>query len=281
MGKIIDMHVHPNTEEYWRSGGKYLERAASYFGLKVKVQTIEEMAEEFRALNIMGVLLAWDAETNTGLPPVSNDYIANAVQRFPDTFIGFASVDPWKGQRALAELDRAINELHLRGVKFHQSAQAFYPNDRRFYPLWEKCTELKVPVLFHMGMSGLGAGVPGGSGILLDYTCPIYIDHVAADFPGLTIIGAHPAWPWENEMLAVALTKSNVYMDLSGWSPKYLSPTIVQYANTLLKDRFVFGSDAPFIKPQKWLADFEKVAFKEEVRNLILYENARKILNII
>ena len=280
MEKIIDIHVHPNTTEYLRSGGKYVQHAADYFGVAFETQTPEEMAEQYRALNAIGVLLAWDAETNTGLPPLSNDYIAGIAREFPDTFIGFASVDPWKGKQAEVELERAIRELGLKGVKFHPQAQAFFPNDRRFYPLWEKCVELGVPALFHMGTTAFGAG-PGGDGIRLKYSRPIpYIDDLAADFPELIIIGAHPAWPWQDEMIAVAMHKANVYIDLSGWSPKYFPPALIRYANTLLQDKCMFGSDGPFIKPERWLEDFAKADFKDSVRRKILYENARRVLNL-
>jgi len=168
----------------------------------------------------------------------------------------------------------------LRGVKFQQAAQGFFPDDRRFYPLWEKCVELGVPVLFHMGTTGYGGGVRGGHGIRLKYVQPIHIDDVAADFPELTIIGAHPAWPWQEEMLAICMHKANVYIDLSGWSPKYFPQSLVQYANTILKDKVLFGSDHPYIHPKRWLDDFERVAFKDEVRSKILIENAKRILKI-
>ncbi|MEW5945922.1 MAG: amidohydrolase family protein, partial [bacterium] len=135
MIKAIDVHVHPGTkEDIVDGGGKYLEAALNYFGKGVKTITEEELAEKYRSLNIMGVLVAWDAETNTGLPPLSNDYVAGIVGKYPDTFIGFASVDPWKGKAAIRELERAVRELGLRGAKFQQAALAFYPNDRRFYP---------------------------------------------------------------------------------------------------------------------------------------------------
>jgi hypothetical protein len=127
----------------------------------------------------------------------------------------------------------------------------------------------------------VGAGVPGGNGLKLSYGRPIpYIDDVAADFPNLTIIGAHPSWPWQEEMLAVAVHKTNVYIDLSGWSPKYFSPSLIQYANTLLQDRVLFGSDYPFLTPERWLADFEKAGFKPQVREKILLHNAKRLLKL-
>lgn len=280
--RAIDMHVHPGTREYLvDSGGKYIADALHYFHRHDAVVSVAEMAEYYRGLSIMAVLLAWDAETATGLPPVTNDYVAGVVKEYPDCFIGFASVDPWKGIVATRELTRAVRELGLRGLKCHPIAQAFYPNDRRFYPLWETCQGLGVPLLLHTGTTGVGAGVPGGNGLKLKYAQPIpYLDDIAADFPRLTIIGAHPSWPWQEEMLAVATHKTNIYIDLSGWSPKYFSPSLVRYANTILQDRVLFGSDYPFLTPERWLADFEQAGFKPEVREKILLGNAKRLLGL-
>ena len=137
----------------------------------------------------------------------------------------------------------------MRGFKFHPSVQAFYPNDRAAYPLYEAIEELGVPALFHTGQTGIGAGLPGGGGIRLKYSNPMHLDDVAVDFPDLPIIIAHPSFPWQDEALAVATHKPKVYIDLSGWSPKYFPPQLVQYANTLLKHKVLFGSDFPLITP--------------------------------
>ena len=162
----------------------------------------------------------------------------------------------WRYELAVRELERSVRELGLKGAKFHPGRQEFYPNDRRFAELFDTAANLGVPVLFHTGMLAAGAGTPGGRGQRLDYTRPIYLDHLAADFPSLTIIAAHPSWPWADEALAVARHKSNVFLDLSGYSPKYIPPQYVQFANTLLQDQMLFGSDYPFITPERWLADF-------------------------
>ncbi len=278
--RAIDMHVHPATKEYLvDAGGKYIADALSYFHRDDAIVSMAEMVAYYRKIDMKAVLLAWDAETATGLPPVTNDYVAQAVRDYPDVFIGFASVDPWKGRLAVAELERAVKELGLKGLKLHPIVQAFYLNDRRFYPLWETCSALKIPLLVHTGTTGVGAGVRGGNGLKLKYAQPIpYIDDIAADFPDLTIIGAHPSWPWQEEMLAIAVHKTNVYIDLSGWSPKYFSPSLIKYTNTLLQDRVLFGSDYPFLSPERWIADFKKVGFKPEIWDKILFENAKRLL---
>jgi uncharacterized protein len=195
-------------------------------------------------------------------------------------FLGFAGIDPWKGDLAVRELERSVRELGLKGAKFHPGRQEFYPNDRRFAELFETAASLNAPVLFHTGMMAAGAGTPGGRGQRLDYTRPIYLDHLAADFPGLTIIAAHPSWPWADEALAVARHKSNVFLDLSGYSPKYIPPQYVQFANTLLQDQMMFGSDYPFITPERWLADFEEAGFRPNVHQKILLLNARRALGL-
>ncbi|HEV8192680.1 MAG TPA: amidohydrolase family protein [Ktedonobacterales bacterium] len=280
MPRAIDFHVHlPITEFMDVAVGKYRAAVEQYFRREVKLLDSEEIAAYYAEQDMVGVLLAWDAETATGQKPLKNDTVADIVRRYPNQFVGFASVDPLKGDRAIAEIERAVRELGLSGAKFHPGVQAFYPNDRRYYPLFEKITELGVPALFHTGTSGLGANMPGGGGIKLDYTRPIYLDSLATDFPELTIIGAHPSWPWEQEMIAILQHKPNVYNDLSGWSPKYIVPALLHEAAGRLNAKFLFGSDYPFITPDRWLADFDKLeGWSDDARANLLWRNGARLL---
>lgn len=280
--KAIDVHTHPATAEYLLgSFGPIFERTSQHFRHQISVLTPDEMAEEYRSQGLKAVLSAWDAETTTGYPKTSNDHVAEIVKKHPGLYVGWASVDPWKGVEAIRELERAIKELGMRGAgEFHPIMQAFYPNDRKLYPLWEKCLELSIPVSFHTGTTGVGAGTPGGGGYKINYSHPRYIDELAADFPNLTIGACHPSIPWQDEMLAVAVHKGNVYLDLSGWSPKYFSPNLIRHINGPLKERCVFGTDYPWIKPEKWLADFAQLDIKDEARPKVLYENAIRILKL-
>jgi len=277
--RAIDIHVHvPDPPGHPAAMEK--ENMAGYFKAGDMPRSPQEMYEAYKALDLFGVIFAIDAETTSGVPYIGNDYIADVVKQYPDHFMGFASVDPWKGVLAIQELERSVKELGLRGLKLHPTTQAFFPNDTQFYPLWKKCAELGIPVLFHTGQTGVGARTPGGGGYKLKYAHPLLLDDVAADFPDLTIIMAHPAVPWQEEQLAVVLHKANVYMDLSGWSPKYFRPILTQYATSLLQDKVLFGSDYPVLKPERWLKDFETLEMKPEVRQKILLENARKLLNL-
>jgi hypothetical protein len=277
--KAIDVHVHvPAPAEHASTREK--EAMAGYFGAGEIPNTPEDMYNTYKAQDIFAVIFEIDAETTSGQPYIGNDYIASIVQKYSDQFIGFASVDPWKGKLALQELERSVKELGLRGLKLHPTTQAFYPNDTHFYPLWELAAALGIPVLFHSGQTGVGSGTSGGGGYKLKYSHPMLLDDVAADFPNLTIIMAHPAVPWQEEQLAVALHKGNVYIDLSGWSPKYFRPILVQYIRSILQDKALFGSDYPVIQPERWLRDFEKLDLKDEVRQKILVDNARRLLNL-
>ena len=154
--------------------------------------------------------------------------------------------------------------------------QGFYPNDRMAYPLYEAINDGGAIALFHTGQTGVGSGMPGGMGMRLKYSNPMYMDDVAADFPDLKIILAHPSFPWQEEALSVATHKPNVYIDLSGWSPKYFPPILVRYINSILQDKMLFGSDWPVITPDRWLADFAKLDIRDEIRPKVLKANARK-----
>jgi len=279
MLQAVDVHVHVPTEDFMeKTCGEYMASGLRLFGHGKRTFSVEEMAEEYEAAGVVGVLLGWDAETHTGLPPLPNDRVAEIVRRYPGRFIGFAGVDPWKGRAAIAELERAVRDLGLKGLKLMPAVQGFFLNDRRFYPLWEKCVELGVPILTHTGNTGLGAGCPGGLGLKLKYLRPIpHVDDVAADFPELTVIMAHPGWPWDQELLSVAMHKRNVYIDLSGWKPHYIPQQVLQFARTLLQDKCLFGTDYPIFRPQEHLEAFRSLGWEPEVLAKILKKNALKL----
>jgi uncharacterized protein len=277
----IDVHTHAEVGRAGEDGllPEWREAASKYFGSS-DLPTAEDVAAYYRERNMVAVIFTVDAESVTGRRAVPNEEIAEAAAANPDVLIPFASVDPNKGARGVEEARRLIRDHGMRGFKFHPNVQAFFPDDKAVYPLYEVIAEAGLPALFHTGHSGIGAGLPGGGGIRLKYSNPIHVDDVAVDFPELKIVLAHPSFPWQDEAISIALHKEQVYIDLSGWSPKYFPPQLVQYANTLLRDRVLFGSDYPLITPDRWLADFEQADFKDEVRPLILKENAARLLGL-
>ena len=237
------------------------------------------LADYYRSRKMACVVFTVD-ERLTGRPHVTNDDILAFAAANADIAIPFVSVDPTRGEAAVAEARRLVATGAVRGLKLHPPLQQFFPNDRLAYPVYEIFAEARLPVLFHTGHSGIGTGMPGGGGVRLKYGNPMHVDDVAVDFPDMPIILAHPSFPWQDEAISVCMHKPQVYIDLSGWSPKYFSPTLVQYANTLLKHKVLFGSDYPWITPDRWLADFDKIDIRDEVRPLVLKANAARLFGL-
>jgi len=276
----IDVHTHA-----WKSAlaveeapTESQEAMGRYFRYQPQHSTVPEMAEIYRKLRMAFVVFTVDSLRQKR--KITNEEIAELAHKHSDVAIPFASINPHRGKEGVAAAKRLIKDYKVKGFKFHPSEQDFFPNDRMAYPLYEAIAEAKLPALFHTGQTGVGAGTPGGGGIRLKYSNPMLLDDVAADFPDMPIVLAHPSFPWQDEALSVATHKPQVYIDLSGWSPKYFPAILVQYANTLLKDKILFGSDYPVMTPERWLADFDKLPIKPEVRQLILKENAAKLLGL-
>jgi predicted TIM-barrel fold metal-dependent hydrolase len=225
---------------------------------------------------VKAVLLAWDAETATGRPRVPNETVAAACRDYPDAFTGIGSVDPHKGEAAIAEVAN-IAALGLRGVKFHPSLQAFAPDDPAYWPVFAACEEHGLLTLFHTGTSGIGARQPGGQGIRIDYAHPLKLDAVAAAHPGLTVVAAHFGWPWHMDLIAVALHKTNVYIDISGWSPKRIPAEVMRELKGRLSGQFVWGSDFPFIAPERCLAELDELGIASPA---LLRDNAARVLRL-
>jgi predicted TIM-barrel fold metal-dependent hydrolase len=278
----IDVHVHAernHSESQDPVTTEILEAAARYFGGAPPQPSAREVADYYRERNMLAVVFTVDDEAGMGRKRLGNTEVLEAARANPDVLIAFGSVDPHKGKLGV-RMARELIDAGVRGFKFHPNTQAFWPNDRDFYPLYEVIAEAGLIALFHSGTTGIGAGMPGGGGVRLKYSNPMCVDDVAADFPALDIILAHPSFPWQEEALAIAVHKPNVYIDLSGWSPKYFPEILIQYTNTRLRNKMLFGSDFPLITPDRWLADFEKLPIKDDVRPLVLKQNAAKLLGL-
>ena len=179
-----------------------------------------------------------------------------------------------------AKRRKLVEEYGVKGFKFHPTVQGFDVTDTMAWPIYEVIAEYKLPAIFHSGHSGIGSGMRCGGGLRLQNSNPMLLEDVAIAFPDMQIVVAHPSWPWQDEAISLAMHKPNIWIDLSGWSPKYFPPQLVQYANTLLKDRILFGSDFPLITPDRWLKDFEEAGFKDAVKPLILKQNAMRLLGL-
>lgn len=278
----IDMHVHveKDADGCCALDQELLDASAAYFKSgDERTPTVEHLADYYRSRNIAAVIFTVDATTGLGHPALSSEAIAEQAAAHNDILIPFGSVDPLHSDAA-NRIKRLATDHGVRGFKFHPSLQGFEPNDTTYYPLYEQMEQLGLPAVFHTGQTGIGAGLPGGRGIKLRYSDPMLLDDVAADFPGLTVILAHPSVPWQDSAISMATHKANVFIDLSGWLPKYFPPQLVQAANGRLRHKVLFGSDYPVISPDRWQASFAELNMKPEVLPLIMKHNAAGLLGL-
>jgi predicted TIM-barrel fold metal-dependent hydrolase len=278
----IDMHVHIEIDDHGHLAlpPVLMEASAAHFRSEDRTPTLEAIADFYRERRMAAVVFTVDATTALGHPALDSAEIAAAAARHADVLIPFGSVDPLSGPAAIDRARRLVEESGVRGFKFHPSVQGFDPSDGRFADLWAAIEDLGVPVVVHSGQNGIGAGLPGGGGIKLAYSNPLLMDAVAADHPSLQVILAHPSVPWQDEANSMARHKTNIWIDLSGWSPKYFPDSLVALAGGALQDRVLFGTDYPLITPEKWLAAFEALPIDAGIHPKILKLNAARLLGL-
>jgi predicted TIM-barrel fold metal-dependent hydrolase len=279
----IDIHTHATVSTrnpHDEVAAAFDAAMAQYFKEAMPRLTIAETAAFYRERKMLAVIFSVDTERGNGQYRITNEEVAEECAQHRDVLIPFASVDPLRGKMGAREVRRLIKDYNVRGFKFHPSGQEFYPNDRACYHVYEAIAEAALPAIFHSGQTGLGAGMRGGGGVRLKYSDPMFLDDVAVDFPDIPIVIAHPSFPWQENALAVATHKPNVWIDLSGWSPKYFPEILIKYANGLLKKKMLFGSDFPALTPERWMADAEKSGLKPEVMPLLLKDNAVRLLRL-
>jgi len=249
-----------------------MEASVKYFRADVHRMGFQEAEEDLR---VQGV------KRYTLLPVPSRSFDAAKLNKAVYNYVsssniavGLAAVDPSEDP---GEHIRDALNMGLKGLKLHPNLQFVYPNDPRLRPVYKAIDDAGGVVLVHTGTSGIGGGLRGGGGFKLDYSRPIWVDGVAAEYTNASFILAHFGWPWVSEAIAISLQKANVYLDLSGWSPKYIPQEVWSYTNTLLQDRVLAGSDYPFIKPRRWLEEFAHVPLKEDVKEKVLHLNAERL----
>ena len=268
------MHVHLPTGD-WVCGcvGHYADSIERYFGSRPQPHSVEELVELYERLDLVGVLLGWDA----GGKELDNADIARICKDSDGRFVGFGSVDPNR-EDALERLAR-FPGLGLTGLKLHPTMQAFDPGDDRFLPFFDAAAELGLVLLTHAGTSGLGAGEPGGQGLRIDLARPILLDRIAARHPRMRIVLAHVGWPWHLEAVAMALHKSNVYLDISGWKYRYLPEEVRREIPRRLRGQFCFGTDFPMFSPEACLTELNRLELPEDVKQAVLHDNAAALLS--
>ena len=276
-----DFHVHPWTRSFMKKNGPIM-KACAFFKLDVErlPSSTEQLLREMDEAGVArSVILGQDTHATRNPRfknyTIKNDALAELAKKSDGRLVPFAGVDPNAGKESVRELKRAVKKLGMRGLKIHSSANSVYPNDRRkMYPIYEFCQESSIPILFHTGTTGLGD-------CEIKYSKPEFLDEVCQDFPDMRVVMAHFGWPWSDVAIAVALRNPNVFIDVSGWKPRYLPSNIMPYLNGILQDRFLFGTDYPMLRHKEWMDDFEanlRPRLKPGVADKLLRLNAQRVL---
>jgi uncharacterized protein len=279
--RIIDLHCYPGTREWIMAQGPYVDALAKYWNRTWAPKAEQAVLDEFTGAGVEAVLVALDLETTIATPPCTNEYVHAMWKRHPKRIIqAWGAVEPAKGEIAIRQARKAIRELGFIGLHFHPIMQHFAVNDPRYYPLFEELSAMGAAVMIDVGTTGMGAGMPGGMGARLRHAHPSAIDDLAADFPKLNIIMAHPGWPWVDETTAVALHKGNVFWEMSGWAPKYFPGNLKIDMRARLQDKIMFGSDYPSMPYERILREWGELGYKDEVMEKIMHKNAERVLGL-
>jgi uncharacterized protein len=278
--RIIDLHCYPGTKEWIACQGPYVEALAKYWKRDWSAKTENAVLKDFSDAGVEAVLVALDLETTIKTPPVTNEYVHAMWKRHPKRIIQcWGALEPSKSD-VLDEARKAIKQLGLLGFHFHPIMQHFAVNDRRYYRLFEEISALGAAVMIDVGTTGMGAGLPGGLGAKIRHAHPSSIDELAADFPNLRIVMAHPGWPWVEETTAVALHKGNVYWEMSGWAPKYFPASLKVDMRGRLQDKIMFGSDYPSMPYARILREWQELGYADAIMEKIYHQNAERVLGL-
>ena len=290
--RAIDMQVYCSTKKgALVKDPAMLARAQQFFKTETQVtlfKTEEQMADDLRKAGIKAVIcpptipLLPLQTRDIGEVRELHDYVAQLKRDYPDSILGsWVGVSPKWGIKGKKELERCIKDLGFFGVAACGALSGVPLNDKQWYPYYDMCAQARVPVKLWVGFLGLGAGLPGGGGIRLYTENPIpHVDDVAAQFPELTIIGAHVPWPFHHEMTAVLVHKANVYCETHGWSPKYFPSSFKRDINGRLQDKIMFGSEYPFFSYERLFRDWEAEGYKPEILEKVYYKNAQRIFGL-
>jgi predicted TIM-barrel fold metal-dependent hydrolase len=276
--KIIDVHSHWGTRRgYPLQTPAEQEQQKVTWNSQVNYHSEAEMAQYFRDSGVQTIL---DFGFSKFLPieemQALHDYAFETEAAHRDVILGhWIHIDPHRsGAAGVKELRRCIDKrigfLGL-GVSASLSPPA---SDPVYDPLYKLCIEANIPVLIFVGTTGLGAGLPGGAGVILDDCHPRHLDRVAATYPELKIVAARPGWPWQAEVIAVLMHKRNIWYELHGWSPKYHTPDLRHEIPRRLKDRIMFGADYPLLSYERLLGDWKAQGYPDDVLERIFHLNA-------
>src|SRR5262245_62686539 len=283
--KLFDCHSHWGTKRgYLFRTEAELAQQEKIWGTKATFLSEDEMADYFRRSNARVIL---DLSFTKFLPIAEirahQDYAFDFQRKKPEVVFGhWLPFDPRRALEAVREFDRALAaNAGFVGLCVNGQVLGIPASDPRWDPIYQLAIEVSRPVMILTGLTGIGQGLPGGKGIVLDDGHPRHIDEVAARYPDLRILAARPAYPWQDEMLAVLAHKPNVSYELHGWGPRQYSPALKKAIAGRLAHRVMFGCDFPVLRYEKVIADWNAEGYGREVLENVLYRNAEAYFSAV
>jgi predicted TIM-barrel fold metal-dependent hydrolase len=277
--KLFDLHSHWGTERgYPLRSAEQLAQQKSTWNSSASYVSENEMADYFRASGVRAILdLGFTKHLPLDDARALHDYAIETQGRHPDAIFGnWIQLDPRTGEEGARELERCITASSGFVSACISAAGMGYPaSDPIYDPFYAVCRQHRRPVLALVGYTGAGAGLPGGGGIEIDLCHPRWVDKLAVRYPDLRIIAGRPAWPWQDDMIAVMLHKPNVVCELHGWSPKYFSESLKHDIARRLRNRVMFGADYPLFRYERLVADWRALGYDEEVLEKVFHRNAQ------
>ncbi len=246
---LIDAHAHLGT---------------SLFGV---ANTAEDLLASMEANKIDQAILSPLKPRNYHFGP-ENDRVAKTVRAYPNTFFGFARIDPWQQEAALDELRRSVEDLGMKGLYLHPFEEQFAANDEIGFPLIRLLAEYNLPLM-------IAGGYP-------TFSHPSQIADLARQFPDVTIIATHGGQINISGMLLADALRTmranpNVIMETSGiYREDFIEDTISE----LGAHRVVWGSNSPYMDQGFETTRVRMGHFDAEVKNAIGSENIQRLCHL-
>lgn len=279
---VIDFHTHLFPPWIRERRDEYIKRdrcfSLLYSQQKAKLATAEELIASMDEAGVdLSVVLniGWASHE---LCVETNDYILDAVSRYPDRLIGFCSVQPKAGDAAMVELERCAKAGAEGMGEMRSDVQGFNLADKEMMkPLVDAVVEHNLILLTHSS-EPVGHQYSGKGSITPDVLYSFILN-----FPDLKLVCAH--WggglAFYALMPEVAKALSNVFFDTAATAFLYRPQIFEEVSNIVGSDKILFGTDYPLIPQERITAQIQSLGLAEEIKAKILGGNAQRLLSKI